>query len=151
MESNAGSKASNDDSLQAQFLEAMSRANISDLVLDKEDVFESENGRDNVEINCDDAPSLSRHHSKTTPGPVKVKEISSDSTVIRINYDDKKRQDDEGQEEEEESLGEAASRIMDRVVTRRQRAHLLGVLTNPGRGRTTRLVQMYERKIRSRR
>lgn len=141
---------------QAILLGELSRANLTDLVLspDGEDVFQFADGQ----VTTESATAL----PSRTP-PVHCSEILLEITAegmqaaaieqrrrAKQHYYDKAVRDrdrDRGHIIDcEETLGQKIEKIMNRIVVRRQRAYLIGLLQDPSKARTAQLIEQYQKR-----
>lgn len=129
--------SSEDDCSRQMLLKRISDAKLEPLMLqpDGEDVFESQNdGKGSVKKSTETQMSS---HSKSEF----FLEVPNHSAGPKVKGSPTETDDDD------ELTVVKIEKLLNRIVVRRQRAHLLGLIENGGRARTARLVSDYNAKL----
>ncbi len=145
---------------QTFLLNELSRVNLTDLMLDREgeDVFECSDGCVSIK--------KSSKEPRFSPGQQykseMVLEISEEGArAIRLEQRRRAKQQQHrhaaGSErrscglisfhdvDSEETMSQKIEKIMNRIVVRRQRAYLTGLLRDPSKARTAKLIEVYQK------
>ncbi len=142
---------------QIFLLQELAKANLANLVLakDGEDVYESADGQ-TVSEKASKQPRLSFPHQFKNEVILEISDEGARAIAIEQRRRAKQFSKDgtnarkvglivQHEVESEESLGQKIEKIMNRIVVRRQRAYLTGVLRDPTKARTAKLIETYQK------
>ena len=150
---------------QVILLNELSKANLTNLVLkqDGEDVFECADGQVTTELATAkprevQTPALHRNEiimeiTEERMQAIAIEQRRRAKQQQHENYDriagGKRNASSEHEIACEETLGNKIEKIMNRIVVRRQRAYLTGLLQDPTKARTAKLIEQYKKNTAS--